>query len=163
VYAQVYGTEMIGLRYFNVFGPQQNPAGPYAAVIPLFINAVLNNEPPVINGDGEHSRDFTYVANAVQANTLALFATNTKAVNQAYNIACGEQTTLNELFSIIKSIAGSDLAPKYGQERPGDIRHSHADVSKATALLGYHPPVSLREGLKPTFEWYRRQHQFSYS
>ncbi|HEU4607475.1 MAG TPA: NAD-dependent epimerase/dehydratase family protein, partial [Chitinophagaceae bacterium] len=114
VYANVYGLELIGLRYFNVFGPKQNPAGPYAAVIPLFIKAVLDNEPPVINGNGEHSRDFTYVANAVQANDCALFANNKEAINQVYNIAVGEQTSLNQLFEMIKEIAGSDLAPKYG-------------------------------------------------
>ena len=108
VYSSIYGLELIGLRYFNVFGPRQNPAGPYAAVIPLFINAVLNNEPPKINGDGEHSRDFTFVANAVQANVRALFTNNKEAVNTVYNIAFGERTTLNELFQGIKEIAGSD-------------------------------------------------------
>ena len=119
VYAALYGLELIGLRYFNIFGPKQNPAGPYAAVVPLFVQSVLNNEPPVINGDGEHSRDFTYVGNAVLANELALFTQDKKAVNQVYNIACGEQTTLNRLFENIKQIAGSDLAPKYGPERRG--------------------------------------------
>ena len=163
VYADAYGLELIGLRYFNVFGPRQNPAGPYAAVIPLFINAVLNNEPPTINGDGEHSRDFTFVANAVQANVQALFTTNTKAVNQVYNIAVGEQTTLNQLLETIKEIAGSDLAPLYGSERKGDVRHSLADVSKAKELLGYQPTVSVKEGLRIAFEWYRRHKVFAYS
>ncbi|HEY0731238.1 MAG TPA: SDR family oxidoreductase [Chitinophagaceae bacterium] len=163
VFADVYGMQFIGLRYFNVFGPRQNPAGPYAAVIPLFIQSVLNNEPPLINGDGETSRDFTYVANAVQANERALFTDNSEASNQVYNIAFGERTTLNELFEEIKSIAGSDLAPKYGPERAGDVRHSLADVSKAKNLLGYDPGVSVREGLKETFEWYRKHHNFSYS
>ena len=102
VYASLYGLELIGLRYFNIFGPRQNPAGAYAAVIPLFVNAVLNNEPPTINGDGEHTRDFTYVSNAVQANELALFTQNKDAVNKVYNIACGEQTSLNELFTGLK-------------------------------------------------------------
>ncbi|MFL5789275.1 MAG: SDR family oxidoreductase [Flavisolibacter sp.] len=163
VFARTYGQEFIGLRYFNVFGPKQDPEGAYAAVIPLFINAVLNNEPPVINGDGEHSRDFTYVSNAVQANELALFSTSSKSVNQVYNIACGEQTTLNELFEIIKEIAGSDLAPKYGPARTGDVVHSLADITKAKKLLGYNPTVRTREGLKQTFEWYRVQHHFGYS
>ncbi|MGV3527656.1 MAG: SDR family oxidoreductase [Flavisolibacter sp.] len=163
VYADAYGLELIGLRYFNVFGPRQNPAGPYAAVIPLFINAVLNNEPPTINGDGEHSRDFTFVANAVQANAQALFTTNAKAVNQVYNIAVGEQTTLNQLLETIKEIAGSDLAPLYGPERKGDVRHSLADVSKAKELLGYQPTVSIKEGLRIAFEWYRRHKVFAYS
>lgn len=163
VYADVYGLELIGLRYFNVFGPQQNPEGPYAAVIPLFIQSVLNNEPPVINGDGEHSRDFTFVANAVQANERALFTQNTEALNQVYNIAYGERTTLNQVFEMIKEIAGSDLSPKYGPERKGDVRHSLADISKAHSLLGYAPSFSVREGLKIAFEWYRRHHHFAYS
>lgn len=163
VYANLYGLELIGLRYFNIFGPKQNINGPYAAVIPLFITAVLNNEPPIINGNGEHSRDFTYVANAVRANELALFTRNPTAINQVYNIACGEQTTLNELLENIKSIAGSDLAPKYGPERQGDVKHSLADISKAKSLLGYEPMVTIREGLKPTFEFYRKRHHFSYS
>lgn len=163
VYANVYGLELIGLRYFNIFGPKQNPAGPYAAVIPLFVKAVLNNEPPRINGDGEHSRDFTFVANAVQANILALTTQNKEAVNQVYNIACGEQTSLNELFENIKATAGSDLAPIYGPDRAGDVKHSLADVSKAAQLLGYEPIVTVKEGLKTTFEWYRSFHNFSYS
>lgn len=163
VYAELFGLELIGLRYFNIFGPRQRVDGPYAAVIPLFINAVLANEPPVINGDGSHGRDFTYVANAVQANERALFTTNKEAINQVYNIACGEETSLNELFEIIKELAGSDLAPKYGPERKGDVKRSLADVSKAVALLGYNPSVTVRQGLKESFEWYRKQTHFSYS
>jgi UDP-N-acetylglucosamine 4-epimerase len=163
VYANVYGMQLIGLRYFNVYGPKQNPAGPYAAVIPLFVKAILNNEPPTINGTGEHSRDFTFVANAVHANVCALFTENAEAVNQVYNIACGEQTTLMELFENLKSIAGSDLAPILGPERAGDVKHSLADISKAQTLLNYNPPIGVREGLKQTFEWYRQQHHFSYS
>jgi UDP-N-acetylglucosamine/UDP-N-acetylgalactosamine 4-epimerase len=163
VYARVYGLELIGLRYFNVFGPKQNPAGPYAAVIPLFIKAVLDNEPPVINGDGETSRDFTFVANAVQANVKALFTGNKEAVNKVYNIAFGERTTLNELFEMIKGIAGSDLVPKYASERPGDVKHSLADISKARKLLEYDPSFSVREGMKIAFEWYRQKHHFAYS
>jgi UDP-N-acetylglucosamine 4-epimerase len=163
VYASTYNMELIGLRYFNVFGPRQNPQGPYAAVIPLFIQSVLNNEPPLINGDGEHSRDFTFVANAVQANLRALFTDNVKAINEVYNIAFGERTTLNEVFQMIKEVAGSDLAPKYGPERKGDVRHSLADISKAKELLNFEPLVSIREGLKTAFEWYREHHHFSYS
>lgn len=163
VYANVYGLEVIGLRYFNVFGPRQNPEGAYAAVIPIFITSILNNEPPTINGDGEHSRDFTYVENAVLANIKALFTSNQEALNEVYNIAFGDQTTLNELFENLKQIAGSDLAPFYGKERSGDIRQSLADVSKAKKLLGYEPSVSVKEGLKHTFEWYRRHHNLSYS
>jgi UDP-N-acetylglucosamine/UDP-N-acetylgalactosamine 4-epimerase len=163
VYADVYGLELIGLRYFNVFGPRQNPQGAYAAVIPLFMKSVLDNEPPTINGDGEHSRDFTFVANAVQANDHALFTSNREAVNQVYNIAYGEQTSLNQVFEMIKEVAGSDLAPKYGPERAGDVKHSLADISKARNLLGYHPQVNVKQGLKIAFEWYRKHHHFSYS
>jgi UDP-N-acetylglucosamine 4-epimerase len=163
VFAQTYDLELIGLRYFNVFGPRQNPGGAYAAVIPLFMKAVLDNEPPLINGDGEHSRDFTFVDNVVQANTLALFTQDKKAVNEVYNIAYGERTTLNELFEMIKEIAGSDLAVKYGPERKGDVKHSLADISKAKTLLGYHPSVRIKEGLKTAFEWYRHHHHFGYS
>ena len=163
VYADVYGLQTIGLRYFNVFGPRQNPAGAYAAVIPLFIKAVLDNEPPTINGDGEHSRDFTFVANAVHANECALFTENINAVNQVYNIAYGKQTSLNQLFETIKEIAGSDLAPKYGPERKGDVKHSLADISKAKELLSYQPAYDTRQGLKIAFEWYRQRHHFAYS
>jgi len=163
VYANVYGLQTIGLRYFNVFGPKQNPAGAYAAVIPLFMKAVLDNEPPTINGDGDHSRDFTYVTNAVHANECALFTENINAVNQVYNIAYGKQTSLNELFETIKEIAGSDLAPKYGPERKGDVKHSLANISKAKELLSYQPAYDIRQGLKIAFEWYREHHHFSYS
>jgi len=163
VFANIYGLELIGLRYFNVFGPKQNPQGPYAAVIPLFIKSVLDNEPPLINGDGEHSRDFTFVGNVVQANEKALLTTNAKALNEVYNVAFGEQTSLNQLFEMIKEVAGSDLAPKYGPERKGDVKHSLADISKARQLLEYDPDISIRQGMKITFEWYRKQHHFAYS
>jgi UDP-N-acetylglucosamine 4-epimerase len=155
VYASLYGTEFIGLRYFNIFGPRQNPQGPYAAVIPLFVKAILENKAPVINGDGNHSRDFTYVDNAVQANILSLFTENKDAVNQVYNIACGAQTSLNELFSSLRSEAGSELEPIHGSERQGDVKHSLADITKARNLLGYTPLVSVDEGLRKTFRWYK--------
>ncbi len=160
VYASLYGIEMIGLRYFNIFGPKQNPAGPYAAVIPLFAEAVLKNQAPTINGDGSHSRDFTFVDNAVQANILALFTENPEAVNQVYNIACGEQTSLNELFDGLRKEAGTTLAPVHGPERAGDVKHSLADIAKAKQLLGYDPGISVKEGLKKTLEWYRRSLEF---
>jgi UDP-N-acetylglucosamine 4-epimerase len=163
VYARVYGLELIGLRYFNIFGPKQDPEGPYAAVIPLFIKSILDNEPPLINGDGNYSRDFTYIENAVQANVLALFTKNEAAVNQVYNIAYGKRTTLNEVFQIIKEIAGSDLVPKYGPERNGDIKHSQANISKAKKNINYNPAINVTDGLKKTFEWYRKQHHFGYS
>jgi len=157
VYASLYGTEFIGLRYFNIFGPKQNPAGPYAAVIPLFAEAIINDKAPTINGDGLHSRDFTYVDNAVQANILSLFVENSVAVNEVYNIACGHQTSLNELFNGLKKEAGSSLQPVYGPERKGDVKHSLADISKAGLLLGYKPVVSVEEGLKKTFQWYSKE------
>ena len=157
VYANLYGMEIIGLRYFNIFGPKQNPNGPYAAVIPLFAEALLKNMPPTINGDGSHSRDFTYVDNAVQANILSLFTNNKEAVNQVYNIACGQQTSLLELFNGLKKEAGILLDPVYGPERKGDVKHSLADISKAKKNLGYNPAVSVQEGLTKTFNWYKEQ------
>lgn len=158
VYASLYGIEFIGLRYFNIFGPKQNPNGPYAAVIPLFAEAILNDEQPVINGDGSHSRDFTYVDNAVKANILSLFTSNSEAVNQIYNIACGHQTSLVELFEGLNSEAGKTLQPVFGPERKGDVKHSLADISKAKNLLGYEPVISVKEGLKKTFNWYKLNH-----
>lgn len=156
VYARLYGMELIGLRYFNIFGPRQNPNGPYAAVIPLFVESLLENKPPTINGDGSHSRDFTYVANAVSANILALFTDNKAAVNQVYNIACGHQTSLLQLFDILRKEAGSGLQPIHGPERLGDVKHSLADISKARQLLRYAPLVHEEEGLKLTFDWYKK-------
>ncbi len=156
VYAGLYNMQFIGLRYFNIFGPRQNPQGAYAAVIPLFVKALLENNPPVINGDGSHSRDFTFVANAVQANIAALFTANEEAVNQVYNIACGEQTTLLQLFDALKKEAASDLMPQHGPNRAGDVMHSLADISKAKSILGYTPAVSASDGLRTTFEWYKK-------
>jgi UDP-N-acetylglucosamine/UDP-N-acetylgalactosamine 4-epimerase len=155
VYASLYGTEFIGLRYFNIFGPRQNPGGAYAAVIPLFAKAILQNESPVINGDGSISRDFTYIENAVQANMLALFTPNKEAINQVYNIACGYQTTLLQLFDWLKNEAASTIVPVFGPERKGDVIHSLADISKAAKYLGYHPTVPVQEGLVKTMQWYR--------
>ncbi|MEI9806747.1 MAG: SDR family oxidoreductase [Bacteroidota bacterium] len=157
VYASLYGVQFIGLRYFNIFGPRQNPQGAYAAVIPLFAKAILENKPPVINGDGSHSRDFTFVDNAVQANILSLFTNDAGAVNQVYNIACGHQTSLLALFNDLKKEAGSDLEPVHGPERTGDVKHSLADISKAKKMLGYNPSVSVEEGLKKTFHWYKEE------
>jgi len=157
VFGELYGMEFIGLRYFNVFGKKQNPQGPYAAVIPLFIEALLNNQSPTINGDGKHSRDFTHVGNAVQANTLSLFTTDPKAINQVYNIAYGHQISLSDLFKYLQNISGSNVRPIYGTERPGDVKHSWADISKAKRLLGYDPKISVEDGLKITFEWYKER------
>ncbi len=155
VYANLYGIHSIGFRYFNIFGPHQNPQGPYAAVVPLFIKAILQNKSPLINGDGSHSRDFTFVANAVQANLAAMFTENEKALNQVYNIACGHQTSLLELFVTLKQEASSSLEPVHGPERKGDVKHSLADISKARTLLNYDPSISVGEGLKKTFTWYK--------
>ena len=157
VYGSLYNMEIIGLRYFNIFGPKQNPNGPYAAVIPLFAEALLKNSAPTINGDGSHSRDFTYVDNAVQANILAMFTTNNEAVNQVYNIACGQQTSLLELFNGLKNQAATLLEPIHGPERRGDVKHSLADISKAKKYLGYNPAVTVQEGLAKTFKWYKEQ------
>jgi len=156
VFAELYDMEFVGLRYFNVYGPQQNPAGPYAAVIPLFIKALLDEKPPIINGSGDSSRDFTFVEDVVQANLLAMFTDDRNALNQVYNIAKGEQTTLNELFDILKEISGKNINSVHGPERSGDIKHSLADVSKAKRLLGYDPITSPAEGLRKTFDWYKK-------
>lgn len=157
VFHSIYGVNFIGLRYFNVFGPKQNPNGAYAAVIPLFAKAVLNNESPFINGDGEQSRDFTFVANAVQANLKALFASNDNAWNQVYNIACGEQNTVNQLFETLKSFTpNKTLNATHREARNGDVRHSLADIDKAKRLLNYQPDISLKDGLAITLEWYQQ-------
>src|SRR5690625_1441015 len=151
-FGQLYEMELIGLRYFNIFGLRQSPKGPYAAVIPLFLEAVLTGASPTINGDGSFSRDFTFVENAVLANKLALFTDNPHAINQEYNVACGKNTTLNELWEMMNRLAGKNLSANYGPERAGDIPHSLADISKAENLLGYHAKVSVEEGLKKLIE-----------
>lgn len=156
VFAKTYDMEFIGLRYFNVFGPYQSPKGAYAAVIPLFMDAVINGKAPLINGDGSYSRDFTFVDNVVQANMNALFTTNPEAVNQVYNIAFGESTTLLQLFEYIREIAQSDLQPTFGPFRKGDIPHSLANIEKASTNLNYQPSISVREGLKIAFDWYKQ-------
>jgi UDP-N-acetylglucosamine/UDP-N-acetylgalactosamine 4-epimerase len=155
VFNTTYGLETIGLRYFNVFGPFQNPQGAYAAVIPLFMFAALNGQNPVINGDGSTSRDFTYVQNAVEANLAALFTQNADAVNQVYNVAFGESTTLLELFEKIKSVSGSSIEAQHTAPRLGDIKHSLADITKAKQLLNYQPKFSIAEGIQLTYDWYR--------
>jgi len=159
IFGSLYNMEFIGLRYFNIFGPKQNPAGPYAAVIPLFAEALLNDQSPKINGDGSHSRDFTYVDNAVQANLLSLFTANKEAVNQVFNIACGEETSLNQLFDGLKKVSGKNIEAIYGPERKGDVKHSLADISKARRLLGYEAGVTVEEGLRKTFNWYKINHK----
>ncbi len=157
VFRRNYGLNYVGLRYFNVFGPKQSPDNPYAAVIPLFCRAFLEGKQPTINGDGTNSRDFTYVDNAVQANLLALFTENTAALNQVYNVACGEQTTLNEMVEILRQVSGKEIEAVHGPEREGDIRHSKADVSKISERLGYRAEVLFREGLASVYEWYAKR------
>lgn len=157
VFSKNYRFEYIGLRYFNVFGPKQNPKGAYAAVIPLFISKLINNESPNINGDGLVSRDFTYIENAVLANILSLFTENKKALNEIYNVACGERTTLKEMWEQLKSDSGSNIEPIYGPPRQGDILHSQADIEKVKKLLGYNVKVTVDEGLKKTYEWYKNK------
>jgi UDP-N-acetylglucosamine 4-epimerase len=154
VFHRLYGIDIIGLRYFNVFGPRQNPNGPYAAVIPLFVHSVLTGTSPFINGDGSQSRDFTYVANAVQANIKALLADQPGAWNQVYNIAFGERTTVLGLFTILKKLAHSEVEPVFRDKRIGDIPHSLADIGKARSLLGYTPEFSVAAGLEHTLKWY---------
>ncbi|WP_425390038.1 SDR family oxidoreductase [Ekhidna sp.] len=156
VFHKVYGLNTIGLRYFNVFGPKQNPEGPYAAVIPLFIKAILSGKNPVINGDGSHSRDFTFVNNAVQANIKALEA-SINNYNTVYNVACGQRTNLKELVTYINEVVGADISPMFGKEREGDVQHSLADISKAKSLLGYQPGYPVKEGLAATVDWYKKQ------
>lgn len=160
IFSKTYGIETIGLRYFNVFGCRQDPNGAYAAVIPLFIKQLMSHKSPNINGDGEYSRDFTYIKNVIQMNLLALDTTNQKAINQIYNTAYGESTTLNELVDYIKeSLAEydgeiSNINATYGENRLGDIPHSLASIEKARTLLEYSPQYSIREGLREAIDWY---------
>ena len=160
VFHRTYGLNYIGLRYFNVFGPRQNPDNPYAAVIPIFCKAFLKGERPTINGDGNTSRDFTYVTNAIRANELALFMENENALNTIYNTACGEQVTLNEMIGFLQEISGKNIEAIYGPERAGDVRHSKADISKISSKLGYRPQVKMREGLAQVYEWYKENKTF---
>ena len=160
VFSKTYGIQTIGLRYFNVFGRNQDPNGAYAAVIPKFVAQFLNHESPVINGDGNFSRDFTYIDNVIQMNELALFTENPEAINTVYNTAFGERTTLNELVNGIKENLAvfdpeiANVAIVYGENRIGDIPHSLASIDKAKNLLGYAPKFSMKEGLKEAVKWY---------
>jgi len=160
VFSRTYGIECIGLRYFNVFGQRQDPYGVYAAVIPLFVKKLMNHESPVINGDGENSRDFTYIKNVVQMNLLALTTTNRDALNTVYNTAFGERTTLNQLVSYLKEYLSeydssiADVKIEYGPNRSGDIPHSLASIDKAKSLLGYSPHYNMKQGLNEAIKWY---------
>ena len=160
VFSKTYGIETIGLRYFNVFGRNQDPNGAYAAVIPKFVAQFLNHESPVINGDGNFSRDFTYIDNVIQMNELAMLTENPRAINTVYNTAFGERTTLNELVNSLKEFLSAydneivNVSIIYGQNRVGDIPHSLASIEKAKELLNYQPKFSMKEGLKEAVKWY---------
>lgn len=155
VFSNTYNLDWVGLRYFNVFGPKQNPNNPYAAVIPIFAKAFINNGAITINGDGVTSRDFTYVDNAVYLNDLALFTENNKALNQVYNAACGDQISLNEMVEMLRELSRGKPTVTYGPERKGDVKHSKADISKAKELLNYAPKVRFTEGLSKVYAWYQ--------
>jgi UDP-glucose 4-epimerase len=152
-FSEVYRLETVRLRYFNVFGPRQSPDSPYAAVIPLFIQALTTGKPPVIHGDGTQSRDFTFVADVVQANMLAAKAVNVSG--RVYNVACGRQTTLLELVGHLNALLGTRIAPTFTQSRPGDVKHSLADIHRARAELGYEPTTDAADGLRQTLAWWR--------
>lgn len=162
VFSIHYNIEVIGLRYFNVFGRRQDPAGAYAAVIPKFVMQLLKHEQPLINGDGSVSRDFTYIDNVIQANHLSAMANNKSAVNQVYNVACGKSTSINEMYNIIRNFLGRydkeilAIDPAYGPDRFGDIKHSLASIEKAERLLGYAPEVEVKTGLEETVNWLRK-------
>lgn len=160
VFSRTYGMEYIGLRYFNVFGRRQDPHGAYAAVIPLFVKKFMNHESPNINGDGEYSRDFTYIDNVIQMNMLAMTTENPEAVNQIYNTAFGERTTLNQLTDYLREFLGDKdeaiktIEPTHGPNRAGDIPHSLASIEKARKLLSYEPKFSMKDGLREAVDWY---------
>jgi UDP-N-acetylglucosamine 4-epimerase len=161
LYAAIFGTtynmEIIGLRYFNIFGPKQNPAGEYAAAIPLFIDGLMQNKAVFINGDGEQTRDFTFVENAVQANIRAAFSKHPSAPGGIFNIAVGEKISVNSLFFTLKKLSGSSLDPSYRASRQGDVRDSLADISKAAEVLDYKPSVKVEQGLAQTLQWFRQR------
>jgi nucleoside-diphosphate-sugar epimerase len=154
VFSKVFGLETIALRYFNVFGPHQDPASQYAAAIPAFVTAILRDQPPTVYGDGEQSRDFTYVDNVVQANLLAARAKETHG--EVVNIACGEAVTVNAIIGMINRLLGKNVQPIYAPVRPGDVKHSLADITAAKKLIGFEPVTLFREGLEKSIDWYRR-------
>ena len=155
VFSKVYRFNTIGLRYFNVFGPKQNPKNPYAAVIPIFCQAFIDGNQPIINGNGETSRDFTFVENAIQANLRAMFSPDI-GKHVVFNMACGDQISLNEIIKVLNEISGLCIIPKYGPERVGDVKHSKASIEKIKQLIGYEPTVKFRAGLQIVFDWYNQ-------
>ena len=160
VFYKTYSLETIGLRYFNVFGPKQDPNGAYAAVIPLFIDALMKGNEPNIHGDGLQSRDFTFIENVIQLNVKAALSTNKEAVNQIYNTAVGDKTTVLDMFQILKDLSGSTVEPNFIGMRKGDVRDSLADISKAKKLLEYEPTVKISQGLEKTFNWFKSNQEF---
>lgn len=160
VFGKTYGFKWIGLRYFNIFGPKQNPDNPYAAVIPIFVKAFLSGGEIVVNGDGQTSRDFTYVRNAVQMNELSLFTENKSALNQTYNTACSDRISLNQMIDELVHITGRKIKVTYGPERAGDVRHSEACVKKARNFLGYNPEFNFKQGLIETIKWHKSAKTF---
>ena len=159
VFGKLYGIKVLGFRYFNIFGPRQDPNGPYAAVIPLFVSGIMNKTPVYINGDGAQTRDFTFVENAVQANVRGMLTENEAAFGEVYNIAVGENFTVNFLYESIRDILGMEHEATYREPREGDIRNSLADISKAQRLLGYQPTQRFMEGLKQTVAFFREKYQ----
>ena len=155
IFHRTYGMDIIGLRYFNIYGPRQNKKGEYAAAIPLFIEGVLNNKAVFINGDGEQTRDFTYVANAVQANIKAMFCMDPAATGQVFNVAVGERVSINAVYKTLCELGGSDLKAVHREPRKGDVRDSLADISRAKKMLGYDPEIKFRQGIEKTFLWFK--------
>src|SRR5665213_2154269 len=158
-YWEVYGLETVALRYFNIFGPRQAPDSPYSGVMAKFTTMMLEGEQPTIHGDGEQSRDFTYIENVVQANLKAAAAPAKKVAGRVFNCACGTQYTLNQTYKLLAELTGYKNPPQYGPPREGDIQHSYADISAAREALGYEPKVDFLEGLRRTVDWYREQHE----
>ena len=159
VYGLTYNFQSIGLRYFNIFGPNQNPEGEYAAVIPYFIKHIMNNKSPVIHGDGLQTRDFTFVENAIQANIKAMLVDNESSVNQIYNIACGDRISILDMFYELNQISNNKVTPLFKAQRIGDVRDSLADISKAQILLKYNPKVKFKQGLEFTYKWFSECHK----
>lgn len=158
VFADVYRLKLMGFRYFNIFGPRQDPDGPYAAVIPLFVKGIMNKTPVYINGDGEQTRDFTFIDNAVEVNIKGMFTDNTAALKKVYNVAVGEYYSVNYLYNACREYLGSDFAATYREPRAGDIRNSLADISLAKELLGYQPTIKFEDGLKETIEFFKKMY-----
>jgi UDP-N-acetylglucosamine 4-epimerase len=156
VFADVYGLKLMGFRYFNIFGPRQDPDGPYAAVIPLFVKGIMKNLPVYINGDGEQTRDFTFIDNAVQVNIKGMLTSNPEALNKVYNVAIGENYSVNHLFDACRRQLGIEASPVHRDPREGDIRNSLADISLAHQLLGYQPCRRFEDGLTETIDYFKK-------